>query len=435
MTELITPAPRSVISSPDTQAAIWFLGALSQVRVSGEQTGGAFSLAENVARRGNASPVHVHDRDDETFFVLDGELRVIVGEDDYTAGPGTVAVLPRWLRHAYVVTSATARFLVLHAPGGFEQFAAEVGEPAQTPTLPPEPADHPTSPRWLRQPPATASPSWPRRPRPRSGQAPDPAVIGSCSVDYDAELRLHDEVLRRTYNIRADDRVLDIGCGTGRTTRDAARSAGEGSALGVDLSASMIERARELARAERVHNVAFEQGDAQVHRFPEDGFDLAISRFGTMFFDDPVAAFANIAVALRPAGRLVMMVWQEHEHNEWSVAIERALGREGSPVPDPDSPDPFSLAEQDTVEAILGTAGFGEATFTDVHQPIYFGPDVAAALEWVGGFSSTKGLLMRLDATAAERALERLREALAAHASERGVWFDSRAWVIEARRL
>jgi len=249
-------------------------------------------------------------------------------------------------------------------------------------------------------------------------------------VDYDAELRLHDEVLRRTYDIRADDRVLDIGCGTGRTTRDAARSAGEGSALGVDLSASMIERARELARAERVHNVAFEQGDAQVHRFPEDGFDLAISRFGTMFFADP----ANIAVALRPAGRLVMMVWQEHEHNEWSVAIERALGREGSPVPAPEAGEPFSLAGQDTVEAILGAAGFGEARFTDVRQPVYYGPDVAAALEWVGGFSSTRELLKRLGAAAAERALERLREALAAHASDRGVWFDSRAWIVEARR-
>ena len=115
-------------------------------------------------------------------------------------------------------------------------------------------------------------------------------------VDYDAELQLHDEVLRRAYNIRADDRVLDIGCGTGRTTRDAARSAGEG-ALGVDLSASMIEWARETRPGGRVHNVAFEQGDAQVHRFPEDTFDLAISRFGTMFFDDPVTAFANIAVS------------------------------------------------------------------------------------------------------------------------------------------
>ena len=252
-------------------------------------------------------------------------------------------------------------------------------------------------------------------------------------VDYDAELRLHDEALCRTYNLRSDDRVLDIGGGTGRTARDAARSAGEGSALGVDLSASMIERARELARAERVHNVAFEQGDAQVHRFPEDGFDLAISRFGTMFFDDPVAAFANIAVALRPAGRLVMMVWREHEHNEWSVAIERALGREESPVPVPGAREPFWLADQDTVEAILGAAGFGEVTFTDVHRPIYYGPDVAAALEWVGGFSSTRELLTRLGAAAAEQALERLREALAAHAGDRGVWFDARSWMIEAR--
>ena len=253
-------------------------------------------------------------------------------------------------------------------------------------------------------------------------------------VDFDAELRLHDEVLRRTYNIRADDRVLDIGCGTGRTTRDAARSAGKGSALGVDISASMIERARELARAESVHNVAFEQGDAQVYHFPKDSFDLAISRFGTMFFDDPDAAFTNIAVALRSAGRLVMMVWQEREHNEWSVVIEGALGREGSPVPAPEAREPFSLADQDTVEAILGAAGFGAATFTDVHEPVYYGPDVAAALEWVGGFSSTRELLMRLGAADAERALERLREALAVHASDRGVWLDSRAWIVEVRR-
>ena len=143
MTELITPLTHGVISSPDTQAAIWFLGALSQVRLSGEQTGGAFSLRDNLARRGNASPVHVHDRDDETFFVLDGELWVLAGEDDYTAGPGTVGVLPRRLRHAYVVTSATARFLTLHAPAGFEQFAAEVGQPARALTLPPPPAGPP----------------------------------------------------------------------------------------------------------------------------------------------------------------------------------------------------------------------------------------------------------------------------------------------------
>ncbi|HEX5296455.1 MAG TPA: cupin domain-containing protein [Streptosporangiaceae bacterium] len=143
MTESIAPVTGSVVSSPDAQAAIWFLGALAQVRVSGEQTGGAFALADHLAQRGNASPVHVHDRDDETFFVLDGELRVFAGEEDHLAGPGTVAVLPRRLGHAYVVISATARFLTLHTPAGFERFAAEAGEPARALTLPPPPAGPP----------------------------------------------------------------------------------------------------------------------------------------------------------------------------------------------------------------------------------------------------------------------------------------------------
>ena len=140
MTQPIAPVTTGVISSQDTQTDIWFLGALSQVRLSGEQTGGAFSLTDNLARRGNASPVHIHDHEEETLVVLDGDLRVILGDDEHAAGPGTVAVLPKGIRHAYVVTSATARFLTLHNPGGFERFAAEVGEPAQALTLPPEPA-------------------------------------------------------------------------------------------------------------------------------------------------------------------------------------------------------------------------------------------------------------------------------------------------------
>ncbi|MFI7065207.1 cupin domain-containing protein [Kribbella sp. NPDC050124] len=143
MTRPLTPGTRGLIADPDAQTAIWFLGVLSQVRVTGEQTGGSFSLTDNLGRHGDASPVHVHERDDEMFLVLDGELRVLVGDDEHTAGPGTAAVLPRRLRHAYVVTSPTARFLSLHTPAGFEQFAAEVGRPAPTLTLPPEPVEPP----------------------------------------------------------------------------------------------------------------------------------------------------------------------------------------------------------------------------------------------------------------------------------------------------
>ena len=178
-------------------------------------------------------------------------------------------------------------------------------------------------------------------------------------TSYDAELRLHDEVLRRIWGVQPRDHVLDIGCGTGQTTREAARMAQAGSALGVDISAPAIERARELARAEGLRNVTFERADAQAHRFPPERFDLAISRFGTMFFDDPVAAFANIGRALRPAGRLVMMVWQAHERNEWDVAIHQSLGGPTGPsAVAPEGPDPFSLADPPTVEGILQAAGF-----------------------------------------------------------------------------
>ena len=127
-------------------------------------------------------------------------------------------------------------------------------------------------------------------------------------VDYDAELQLHNRVLRRAYGIRPEDHILDIGCGAGETKRDPARMAAARSALGVDISPEMIDRARALSDAEGLRNVTFEVGDAQSHSFPSGHFDVVISRFGTMFFADPAAAFAGLARALRPDARLVMMV-------------------------------------------------------------------------------------------------------------------------------
>ena len=251
---------------------------------------------------------------------------------------------------------------------------------------------------------------------------------------YDAELRRHNEVLRRAADVRVRDHVLDIGCGTGQPTREAARAASEGSALGVDVLAPAIERARELARAEGLRNVTFEQADAQVRRFSPERFDLAISRFGTMFFADPVAAFANIRRALRPGGRLVMMVWQARERNEWDVVIRRSLAAAGGPAAGAGAgPDPFSLADPPAVTEILSAAGFAGVAFADVREPVCYGPDVAAALGWVRGFTSTSEVLRRLDPAAAERAVERLSAALAAHLSDDGVWLGSRAWIVTAR--
>jgi ubiquinone/menaquinone biosynthesis C-methylase UbiE len=253
-------------------------------------------------------------------------------------------------------------------------------------------------------------------------------------VDYSAELRLHNDALRRAYEIGPEDQVLDIGCGAGQTTRDAASLARDGWALGIDISKEMIERARLLTEAEGLHNITFEHADAQDQRFPAERFDLAISRFGTMFFRDPIAAFTNIGRGLGPAGRLMMMVWQGHERNEWSISIERALATTfGSAVPAQTAPDHFSLADPGTVQRTLDAAGFRDITFTDVHEPVFYGRDAAAALEWVRGFASTKEALDRLDPASRELALERLRATLVAQAREDGVWFDSRAWIVKAR--
>jgi SAM-dependent methyltransferase len=256
---------------------------------------------------------------------------------------------------------------------------------------------------------------------------------GPHPVDYDTELRRHDPLLRQACGIQPRDHVLDIGCGAGQTTRQAARTAWAGSALGVDVSAPAIERAREYTRAEGLRNVTFECADAQVHRFPAERFDVAVSRFGTMFFDDPGQAFGNISQALRPDGRLVMMVWQAAGANEWEAVIRQSLAAAGGKLPAAGA-EAFSLADPPAVARLLQAAGFADVAFAGVHEPVYYGADVPAALGWVRGFRSTGEALDRMDADAAARAVGRLREALAAHLGDDGVWLGSSAWIVTARR-
>jgi SAM-dependent methyltransferase len=250
---------------------------------------------------------------------------------------------------------------------------------------------------------------------------------------YDVELRAHHEHFRAAYGISPGDAVVDIGCGTGLTTREAARAAAPGRVVGVDASEGMLERAREVTAAEGLDNVRYELGDAQVHRFDHASLDVAISRFGTMFFSDPAAAFANIAAALRPGARLVLLVWQRYEDNEWARAIDAALG--DAAQPSPPGADPFSLGDAEATTRILEGAGFHGVRFEDVHEPVLYGHDLDAALAFVRGFQSTSAALASVSDSEATRAVERLREMLAAHYSEeRGVLLDSRSWLITARR-
>lgn len=153
-----------------------------------------------------------------------------------------------------------------------------------------------------------------------------------------------------------------------------------------------------------------------------------------MFFAQPVAAFSNIRSALRPDGRLVMMVWQQHDRNEWATAIEGALAPEGAEVSSPVARQPFSLGDPDIVRRILDAAGFAGPTFEEVKEPVYYGANVDAAFEFVSQFAIVQETAARVDVCQRERALDRLRKQLAAHRRADGVWFDSRAWIVAARR-
>jgi SAM-dependent methyltransferase len=248
------------------------------------------------------------------------------------------------------------------------------------------------------------------------------------TFDYDAELSRYQRRLWKAMDVRGDDQVLDIGCGEGLNTREAAKRAVAGSAVGVDISERMLAVARRLS--EGLPNVRFVHADAEKERFPARTFSLAVSRFGTMFFTDPDAAFANVFHALQPGARLVQLVWQDRKHQEWEAVIRDALA-DGRPV---STGKAFSLADPGTLERVLTGAGFADVQVVDVHEPVYYGRDAGAARDAVCGLWAAQDLLADLDPAESERRLQRLHAVLGEHQTADGVWLDSRAWLVTAVR-
>jgi SAM-dependent methyltransferase len=236
--------------------------------------------------------------------------------------------------------------------------------------------------------------------------------------------------------VERTDRVLDIGCGTGASTRDVARIAADGHATGIDLSTRMLDLARRQAAEEGLDNAHFVKADAQVHPFEPDAYDVAISSFGVMFFNDPVAAFTNIGQGLRPGGRLAVLAWRTLAENEWLVSLRAALavGRE-LPLPPPDAPTPFSLAEPERVHRIMGSAGFEAIALHPLDEPIDLGTDARDALEFSGSMGIVAGLTEGLDDDGRGEAMANLAALFEASETAAGVLLGSASWLISARKL
>jgi SAM-dependent methyltransferase len=248
---------------------------------------------------------------------------------------------------------------------------------------------------------------------------------------YNAMVAAFDDDLFRVAAIHEEDRVLDIGCGTGQPTLMAARRASRGHVLGVDLSAPMLERARADAAEQGIANVRFEQGDAQVHPFPHGGFDVAISRGGVMFFGDPVAGFANIRRALRPGGRLVFMSPQGGTPDSDYARATSAL----KPLmrgPSPAARGMGSLVDAARIHEVLGAAGFADVSVTPVRAPMDYGRDAVDAAEFILGQGPVRFNLEGVDQAVVERTREELRAGLRAYETSEGVRIPGAVWLVKA---
>lgn len=230
------------------------------------------------------------------------------------------------------------------------------------------------------------------------------------------------------------DRVLDIGCGTGSTTRAAGRVAIQGAALGVDLSVAMLRQAAHRAQQEGLTNVRFGHGDAQVHRFTPGAGDAAVSRFGVMFFADPAAAFANIARGLRPGGRLVFVCWQHLADNQW-IAVPGAAAAQHVALPPPDdptAPGPFSLGDRDRIATVLRAAAFSDVVIEPVAEPLWMGSDVVDTVAFLESTGIWNSLLRDADPPTVARVGEAVQAALEPYVTPDGLLLGSGAWLVTA---
>lgn len=252
-------------------------------------------------------------------------------------------------------------------------------------------------------------------------------------------LAIHGEAALALFPPAPGDRVIDIGCGFGDTTQRIAGLVGEsGEAMGVDAAPRFIETAIAETAELGVANARFEVADVQTTTFPR-AFDMAFSRFGTMFFANPVPALRNIRGALMPGGRFVMVVWRRREDNDWlyraQTIVEQIVERPEEYDEPTCGPGPFSMADADTVSSQLLAAGFTDVELHRCDLPILVGNDVEQAIELAMSLGPA-GEILRLAGDRAAHLHEDVHQALldglGDFACEDGLRAPASTWIVSA---
>lgn len=238
-------------------------------------------------------------------------------------------------------------------------------------------------------------------------------------------------VVLEAANAQPGERVIDVGCGTGGTSAELARAVGpKGHVLGIDISETLVT----AARAQNLDNARFEVADATTHKFAPGAVDLVFSRFGVMFFADPVAAFRNLRRAMRPFGRLVFLCWRTPQENPWAAVPMRAAQPFLPPMERPGAEDPgqYSFGDRARVERILSQAGFGNLSIEPVDLMMTQGRDVDDVLQRIGDFGPLARAFKDVAPDQVAKAKAAVGEALKPYETPDGVKLAGACWLVRA---
>lgn len=268
-------------------------------------------------------------------------------------------------------------------------------------------------------------------------------VVGDAWVrhvgSFDATLAPFGDAVIQRLHPDPGDRVLDVGCGAGTTTLGLAATVAPGEVVGVDLSARMLGEARRRVDAGNVANIRLVEADVQTTDLGDGDFDLAFSRCGVMFFPDPVAAFSNIAKAIKPGGRMGFVCFMSAMENPFIMVpvLASAAHLDLPPPPQPGDPSPFSLADPDQTWALLETSGFSDVEIEPGPDEgvLYGASDLERLAEGLLEQNPATGALMaNAEQSTRSAAIHAAAEAIGEHCEDDVVRMGAGSWIVTTRR-
>ena len=239
-------------------------------------------------------------------------------------------------------------------------------------------------------------------------------------------------------DLSGEIKILDIGCGCGATTLEIAKAVTQGEVIGVDISEPMLERATQTASDMALTNISYQVKDVQVDEMPNKYFDIAFSRFGVMFFEDPFEAFNNINHSLKDDGQLSFVCWQNASLNPWqSLSIQVIKEFLDLPAPAPKSPGPFAFEDKSYINEILTESGFRDIEIKDNQEDIvmFSGKSIREACE---DYLTINPVVTEMLKNSPTELREEILEALIGKFSDfhnnEGLLFPSATWIVTAKK-